>query len=215
MKDLNHQIKYWDSVAGKKKFTHPFDACKFRELVSKDSRILDVGCGYGRVCQTLYESGYTHVVGIDISPQMIREGLNLFPHLKMQCSRLDHMPFEENSFDVAILFAVLTCTPTDQGQLKLIDSVLRALKPNGLIHVSDYFLQDDRRNRLRYDTCHRKYGVYGMFELGNGPVLRHHARPWIETLLSPFHQISITEMNAPTMNGHLSTIFQYWGRKSA
>ena len=214
MMDLNHQINYWDSVAGQKKFTHPFNAGKFRELVSKDASILDVGCGYGRVCQSLFESGYAHVVGIDMSSRMIREGLNRFPHLTMQCYRLDTMPFEENSFDVAILFAVLTCTPTDKGQLELIDSVLRALKPNGLIHVSDYFLQDDRRNRMRYDTYQRKYGVYGIFELDNGAVLRHHARPWIETLFSPFHQISITEMNAPTMNGHLSTIFQYWGRKA-
>lgn len=213
MQALNRQIKYWDSVAGRKKFTHPLNTRSFQELVPKGSSILDIGCGYGRLCQTLYESGYTDVIGIDMSPQMIREGINQFPHLNLKCLALENMPVEENSFDVIILFAVLTCIPTDKGQLKLIDSVLRVLKPNGLIHVSDYFLQSDRRNRLRYDAYHRKYGVYGIFELDNGPVLRHHARPWMKTLLSPFHQLSREETTAPTMNGHSSVIFQYWGKK--
>jgi SAM-dependent methyltransferase len=155
MQELNRQIKYWDSVAGRKKFTH----------------------------------------------------------LNLKCLTVENMPLGENTFDAAILFAVLTCIPTDKGQYRLINSVLRALKPNGLIHVSDYFLQNDRRNRTRYDTFHRNYGVYGAFELDSGPMLRHHARTWVEALLSPFHRLSMEEMNAPTMNGHPSTIFQYWGRK--
>ena len=213
MRELNRQIKYWDSVAGKKQFTHPLNTESFQEFVHVTASILDIGCGYGRLCHELNELGYKNVVGIDMSNEMIREGIKLFPHLDLQCFISEDMPFKDDCFDVVIMFAVLTCIPTDKGQRDLINSVRHVLKPNGLIHVSDYFLQNNQRNKVRYDTYNKKYNVYGVFELENGVVLRHHARQWIGTLLSPFHQIFLNEMKAPTMNGHSSMIFQYWGQK--
>lgn len=178
-----------------------------------NSSILDVGCGYGRLCHELNELGYKNVVGIDMSDKMIQEGRNLFPHLDLQCFVSQDIPVKDCSFDVVIMFAVLTCIPTDKRQRDLINSVMRVLKPNGHIHVSDYFLQDDQRNQVRYDAYNKKYNVYGVFELEDGVVLRHHSRQWIATLLSPFNQISLNEMMAPTMNGNQSKIFQYWGKK--
>lgn len=215
MKALNRQIEYWDSVAGKKKFTHPLNPARFQKLIPVEASILDIGCGYGRICREIYNLGYRDIVGIDASKEMIREGRHLFPQLDLRCVSSDEIPFRDHTFDVAVLFAVLTCIPTDTGQRDLIKSVLRVLKPNGFIHVSDYFLQNDPRNRIRYDANLRKFGSYGIFELESGVVLRHHARSWIRMLLSPFNQISIREMEASTMNGHPSKIFQYWGRKQA
>jgi len=210
---LDRQIKYWDSVAGKKKFTHPLNTVRFQELVPVTSSILDIGCGYGRLCQELYGFGYKNVVGIDMSAAMIREGMNRFPNLDLQCLCSENMAFKEDSFDAVILFAVLTCIPTDDGQKNLINSVWRVLKPGGLLHVSDYFLQHDQRNNLRYAAYLAKYNLYGVFELEDGAVLRHSARSWVGTLLSPFRRIALSELEAPTMNGHPSVIFQYWGQK--
>ena len=214
MKKLNRQVKYWDSVAGKKKFTHPLNTHNFKKFVPLTASILDVGCGYGRICQELYTAGYKNIAGIDISKEMIQKGKNRLPHLDLHCLTSDEIPFPENSFDVAIVFAVLTCIPTDKGQRDLIDAVRRVLKPEGLIHVSDYFLQDNQRNKTRYDAYREKYNVYGVFELEEGAVLRHHTTSWIQTLLSPFKQVALDKIKAPTMNGHSSMIFQYWGQKN-
>lgn len=211
--DLNRQADYWDSVAGIKTFTNPLDLNRFRELVPLTASILDIGCGYGRLCRELYESGYKNVIGVDISGKMIREGMRLFPHLDLRCLDSENFPFADESLDAVILFAVLTCITGDKGQRDLVDTVLQALKPDGLLLVSDYFLQNDRRNRIRYEKCHKKYGTYGVFELEDGAVVRHHARLWIEKLLSPFGLVSLHEMQAATMNGNPCRIFQYWGRK--
>lgn len=213
MVKLNQQIKYWDSVAGKKKFTHPLDKNRFQALVPKTASILDMGCGYGRLCRKLYELDYEKVVGIDMSKEMVREGLERFPHLDLQCHISEDIPFQDESFDVVMIFAVLTCTPTDNEQRNLINTAQRMLKPDGLILVSDYFLQNNERYKTRYDSYREKYNMYGTFELDDGAVLRHHQRSWINTLLSTFNQISLEEMEAPTMNGNPSTIFQYWGKK--
>lgn len=214
MRELNQQIKYWNSVAGKKRFAHPLNTKNFQRFVPKTASILDIGCGYGRICHELNDLGYNEVVGVDISDQMIREGLMRYPHLDLRHLVTRDLPFRDNAFDGVIMLAVLTCIPTDKSQRDIINSVLRVLKPNGILHVSDYFLQNDQRNKARYDAYHKKNPVYGVFELEDGAVLRHHSRPWMAALLSPFHQLSLNEMKALTMNGHPSTIFQYWGRKT-
>lgn len=213
MGKLNPHIKYWDRAAGKKTFTHPLNTSSFQKRVPATAAIIDIGCGYGRLCQKLYESGYHNVVGIDMSKEMIREGRRRFPHLDLQCLISEEMPFQRASFDVVLLFAVLTCIPADKDQQNLVHSVLRVLKPNGLIHVSDYFLQNDHRNKQRYAAYQKKYNKYGVFELEDGAVLRHHTTPWIDELFSPFHSLSLEKMKAQTMNGHSSMIFQYWGQK--
>jgi SAM-dependent methyltransferase len=214
MRESNRQIKYWNSVAGKKRFTHPLNTEHFQRFVPKTASILDIGCGYGRICHELNGLGYNKVVGVDISDQMIREGLTRYPNLDLRHLVTRDLPFRDDAFDGVIMLAVLTCIPTDKSQQELINSVLRVLKPNGILHVSDYFLQNDQRNRARYDAYHNKHPVYGVFELEDGAVLRHHSRPWMEALLSPLHPLSLYEMKAPTMNGHPSTIFQYWGQKT-
>lgn len=43
-----NQNEYWNSVA-EKKFTTVLDVELFSKFVAKDSKILDVGCGYGRI----------------------------------------------------------------------------------------------------------------------------------------------------------------------
>ena len=60
-----NQKDYWNSVAEEKKFTTVPDVELFAKYVSKNSKILDVGCGYGRILNELAESGFIDLTGID------------------------------------------------------------------------------------------------------------------------------------------------------
>jgi len=46
--NLDCQVDYWNRVGPQKPFGHPLNFERLRELLSPDSRILDLGCGYGR-----------------------------------------------------------------------------------------------------------------------------------------------------------------------
>ncbi|MBR4421859.1 MAG: class I SAM-dependent methyltransferase, partial [Erysipelotrichaceae bacterium] len=58
------QKQYWNDVSATKEFTIPIDLEIFSHYVTKEDLILDVGCGYGRVMNELYELGYRNLIGI-------------------------------------------------------------------------------------------------------------------------------------------------------
>ena len=125
------QKEYWDSVAEKKEFTTPFQREAFSRHVKKESRILDVGCGYGRTLEELYQNGYKDLIGMDFSRGMIRRGKALFPYLDLRVKESDALDLPDASVDAVILFAVLTCIRTNAEQTGLLAEIRRVLNPRG------------------------------------------------------------------------------------
>jgi ubiquinone/menaquinone biosynthesis C-methylase UbiE len=213
MRHLDRQTEYWDRAATEKKFTHPLHSDRILSLLAPDARILDYGCGYGRTCRQLRRIGFGNVVGVDISPEMIRQGRLRCPEIELRTLRTEKLPFESDTIDAVLLFAVLTCIPGDKGQQAVVADIFRVLKPGGILYASDYPLQSDARNLERYRRYEKTYGVYGVFEIAGGAVVRHHHPAAIRTLFSDFEKIGQEELDVPTMNGNPARIFQYFGRK--
>ncbi|OHD71073.1 MAG: hypothetical protein A2W19_08440 [Spirochaetes bacterium RBG_16_49_21] len=213
MNELDNQKAYWDGVTVEKKFTHPIRLDLFRELVPLGSNILDYGCGYGRTCAELVKSGYKDIVGVDISSEMIKHGLLLYPSLNLQYIEGSILPFSDNTFAACTLLAVLTCIPTDAGQKELINELHRVLHPNGILYLSDYPLQKDARNNERYNQFKDAYKKFGVFRLSDGGVVRHHDMPWIYALLSRFDIIKEDNIEVTTMNGNAAEAFQIIAKK--
>lgn len=204
---------YWNSVSGTKQFTTPFQADVFGQYVNTDGKILDVGCGYGRILNELYNMGYTDLTGIDFSSGMIERGKIQFPHLNLFVKENEAIDFPDNHFDAVILFAVLTCIPSDSEQKKLITEIKRVLKPGGILYINDFLLNTDERNITRYQKYADHYGNYGVFELAEGATLRHHSEEHIHKLTASFETKQFKPLTFTTMNGNLSNGFFYIGTK--
>ena len=58
-------------------------------------------------------------------------------------------------------------------------------------------------------SLRREYGTYGIFELPEGVVVRHHRKEWIEELTGSFVQLEFEPFEVRTMNGNKSQAFQY------
>lgn len=210
--ELDHQIIYWDKVANEKFFTHPVKIARLHELMPEDAKILDYGCGYGRICAELVSHGYRHVMGVDISQEMIRRGKSNFPGLQLHHIAPEPLSFEADAFDACILFGVLTCIPTDEGQQRLIAEMHRILKPRGILYISDYPIQNDKRNQRRYREFQNEYGKFGVFRIPEGGVFRHHDLNWIHELLKDFKILTVDRFKALTMNGNEADVFQVLAR---
>jgi len=211
---MQDQEKYWDRVAEEKEFPTPFQMKEFEKFISREMKILDLGCGYGRVLNELYKHGYKNLTGIDYSEGMIKRGLRLYPYLNLIKNDGERIPFPDNDFDSVILIAVLTSSYKDEEQENLISEISRVLNDGGILYINDYLINEDKRNIKRYNKYKDKYGTYGIFELPEGAVFRHHTEEHVQKLNEVFEQLLFKKTVYDTMNGHKSNGFYCILRKS-
>jgi len=209
--DLNSQYEYWNTTGTQKSFAHPVNLRRVRQWISDEGCILDFGCGYGRVLGELYKEGYDKLIGLDFSPAMIAAARAQYPEIAFEQIESLTIPLPDASVDGVLLFSVLTCIPTDEGQRELLKEVNRVLNRGGLLYISDLWLQTDERNLTRYARDEQKYGIYGVFDLPEGVTVRHHDQEWIETLTSDFTTVALDEIEVVTMNGNPARAFQWFG----
>jgi SAM-dependent methyltransferase len=213
MRDVTSQVSYWDRVAQQKRFSHPLRLDWLELHLDSRARVLDYGCGYGRTLGELAQAGYQNVIGVDFSAAMLARCRQEFTHVSLIRNDGRTLPFECDSLDAVLLFATLTCIPQNEAQLTLIAEIERVLRPGGLLYISDLLLNQDPRNCERYERHAEVYGAYGVFELPEGVVVRHHRREWIEELTGSFAQLKYEPFSVITMNGNTSAAFQYLGSK--
>jgi SAM-dependent methyltransferase len=209
---IPEQVSYWDSVAGEKRFWHPLRLAWLTRHIGSTARILDFGCGYGRTLADLVRAGYKNVIGVDFSFRMLACCRSQLPDVRLVQNYRQTIPLQKHSVNLVLLFAVLTCIPRNEDQRELLHEIRRVLCPDGLLYISDLLLNDDLRNLERYERYAEEYGTYGIFELPDGAVVRHHQKEWIEDLTTSFDQLEFEAFEATTMNGNKSAAFQYLGR---
>ena len=135
----------------------------FRKLVreyfppDRGSRIVDLGCGYGRFVYALQLAGYSNVTGIDVSAEQIANAKALGVLGIAHGDIFDFLAHASPaSFDVVISFDILEHFTKDES-LDFVDAVHRILKPGGrwLIHVPN--AESPFWGRVRYgDFSHEQ-----------------------------------------------------------
>lgn len=208
-----NQLEYWNAVSQEKEFTTFLDFQLISDYLNPDSLIVDYGCGYGRTLNEFHKFGFRKLIGFDYASEMIERGKTEFPYLDLKISTKNSIDCTSNSVDMVILFAVLTCISNNEAQKQLINEIERVLKPNGLIYINDFLVNSDLRNLERYDKFKNKYGNYGVFELPEGAVLRHHVKDWIFSLTENYNRDIYKKISFKTMNGNISNGFVFIGRK--
>lgn len=206
--------EFWNRAASTREFTHPLDRERLTRHLPRDAVILDYGCGQGRLAGELIELGYVNVLGIDSSTEMIRIARERVPDAGFAENHGERLPCGDASIDAVLMFAVLTCIPSDDAQKNLLREFKRILRPGGLLLISDYPLQTDERNLRRYAQFAAELGGNGRFRLAGGAELRHHPREWFDELLADFEVEEPVELDAKTMNGNPARILQFWAKKT-
>ncbi len=132
-------------------------------LLRPGDRILDVGCGYGRITIPLAEKVY-FIRAVDIAPQLIDGAIRVARDkgLDVQFDRASmcELPGAENSYDVILClwsaFHELLCR--DEQTLAL-QSMMRVLKPHGwaLIEGPPYLPATEKEiaSGVRYGSNNR------------------------------------------------------------
>jgi predicted TPR repeat methyltransferase len=104
------------------------------KYVSKDGRILDAGAGTGLVGCCLHKLGYTDLLAIDLSEEMLRKARNKKVYKKLHQMDLgETLNFPDDAFDAVVCVGVLTYGHAPASSLR---EMIRVTKPGGHIVFS-------------------------------------------------------------------------------
>lgn len=106
----------------------------FASLLSDQKRVLDAGCGAGRLLPVLAELT-CRVEGVDLSPGMIRRAQQDHPAFAMQVASLTHLPHPDGSLDGYFSWYSTIHSP-DEDLLRIFDEAHRVLRTGGVILVA-------------------------------------------------------------------------------
>src|SRR5258708_6420460 len=108
--DVNAQFDYWNQLGPGKPFSHPVNFERLKQWLLPNSRVLDFGCGYGRVLGLLAASGYRNLIGFDPAPAMVALARERYPTIAFEeFISPPRLPIPDLSVDAVLLFSVLTC----------------------------------------------------------------------------------------------------------
>lgn len=113
------------------------------------SRVLDVGCGTGRLLRELRTvQPHAQLVGVDLAAKMLLEAATLAhgSGLHLVRAAAESLPFESHSFD--LVFVTMSMRHWSNPRTGVAE-VLRVLRPGGVLVVADVALPVRKRRRLR------------------------------------------------------------------
>ncbi len=105
--------------------------------IDKNSNVLDVGCGSGYTACDIARKFECRVVGIDASTVMITKAQKraakkkLEDQVEFRVADIFDLPFNNESFDVAIFESVLNVLSGNRG--KAMSEIIRVIRPEGQV----------------------------------------------------------------------------------
>jgi ubiquinone/menaquinone biosynthesis C-methylase UbiE len=119
-------------------------------LELSDLRILDVGCGQGRLLRACLDMGASpqNLSGVDVRSNAIEEAHILSPHLDFRISNGIDLDWPDGQFDLVMQFVVFSSIFMDDLRRHLASEMMRVLKPGGyesLFRFMVYSASNERR----------------------------------------------------------------------
>ena len=200
---INQSIQFWNEKSILSESNCRLPDYRFIHLLKSDSKVLDIGCGTGRVLHSLEKLGLTcPLFGIDWAIKPLEVAMMKHPKLNLCTGDSRSLPFKNEIFDACILSALLTCIPNEEDIITLLNEVYRITKLYGYLLISDFLIDFQPRNLLRYIVGYIKYGKFGIFDavLPFRHFTKHRLKNYLET--TNFRIISFDCFRTVTCNNN-------------
>lgn len=169
-------------------------------------KVLDLGCGTGRLYHLFKDFQGVEYVGVDQSEGQIEMAKEDFPNARHEVAEMTELPFGEGEFDIIYCIATFHHLPDEKSRIKSLEEMKRILKPGGRIIMTNWNL---------YSKSVQKLVAKGKFkETGKGDYLI----PWMNSegeVLGEryYHGFSLEELEDLFKKTDLALEDQYYTKK--
>jgi len=118
-------------------------------IVAPRSRILDAGCGPGRVGSELFDRGHT-VVGVDVDPVLIAAAQEDHPGPRWLVGDLSQLDLDEDPFDAAVVAGNVMVFLAPGTEAEVLSRIRTHVRKDGRIAVG--FRLDTAYTLERFDA---------------------------------------------------------------
>ncbi len=116
---------------------------------NKQTKILDVGCGFGSMVYFLQSLGFNFAEGIDINRHKIDVAINSGIKNLHHGDAMSFFRDKDNFYDTIFLMDVLLDLSLEEAR-ELLYSINRALKPNGILIIKSANAESPMVGNLQY-----------------------------------------------------------------
>jgi len=118
-----------------------------KDYVKDNNKILDLGCGNGRLLKSLAKFQNINYTGLDNNTKLL-EKIQAFtaprgvsPRVKLICDDILNLAqFKNNEFDIIFMIASFHHIPSNELRQKVMANLHRILKPNGYLIMTNWNL---------------------------------------------------------------------------
>lgn len=129
----------------------------FIPYIKDNFKILDLGCGNGRLLKVLKESKSSiEYTGIDFSNKLIEQAKKDFPNYIFRVEDMNNLDFEENSFDMIFMIASFHHLETKKERLELLKKINKWLKPGGYLFMTNWNLFQKKYFKFLFKNIFKK-----------------------------------------------------------
>ncbi len=139
-------IKYYNKFNEDKRLTRRHGIIEYKTAMKyiykylkklKNPKIIDVGAGTGKYSIALANDGYD-VVAVELVKHNLMTIKSNSKKVKAFLGNATNLNFDDNSFDVVILFGPMYHLISDSDKIKALNEAKRIVKKNGYIFISYY-----------------------------------------------------------------------------
>lgn len=156
---VHDHLNAWKGEYGKAIWRGPYDIAPIVSAVPRGARVLDAGCGSGKMTIPLARAGY-RIVGLDLVREGLQEMRGRDGCIDLVTGDVRNLPFDDGTFAAVICYDVLQHL-LEPERVRAAEEIKRVLAQGGVAFLEAFGLGDMRYGGTEVEphTFRRETGI--------------------------------------------------------